>query len=838
MQINDSPSRGAGQVRVNPLDLPISFTRFPDLGSKTKKEVKVSLRALAPLIEAKTAESKDRLRLFSGLTFGCQKTLKGSLRSTDNALSVFAVFGDYDAGLVSPEDAVQLLQAAGLAALVYTTPSNMQGGKGHRWRVVLALGRARPTDEYYTLVARVNGALGGILADESFKLSQSFYMGGVVGNKARTILVDGRFLDEATELDDTSVGAACPPSAIIKDAPQEAVDQSGLPRAVAKACNMIFWAKKKIVEAAQNNQSRTHAIYGQAFHLGGYVACNTISEEDARTALIEAAEEVGYLADYSATELDRHISKGLNAGIARPIPWSDPADTLELDDTDVCDVTRSEEMPVDTLSSMGGTGLSAKREAADRHAIFGDIWNGARHADRVRGRNLYVSASGQWLTWTGQRWAAMTAENVVAGLKETSAAIFSKLSEEFRKDPSPDKQAAVNKAAKLHGNAQALARMEQMARSEPGMSVASAAEFDRNPWELACHNGIVDLRTGILRAARPEDRVSKLAGCAFDLDAECPMFERFLERVLPDPQLRAFFHRVVGYTLTGSIDEEVFFLAFGKGQNGKSIFANLLSAVMGEYSSTFGAALVTLRKHDNESDRQVSQLPGVRLALVNETAQGEVWNNARMKELASRERISARLLHKEIFHFLPTHKLWIRTNHLPGSLDSGDGFWRRCIPIPFTVTIPDNEKIPDLDRKITAAELPGVMAWAVRGASEWSKQGLAVPRSVKGIIAEYREDTDILGMWMDERTIPNPDGKVAVGEAFSDYADYCKASGLSAGSKPTFSRAMTDKGIARAPGKTPRRFVGFDLRSHLYSWGPDDENMEDANSDPESIALV
>lgn len=567
------------------------------------------------------------------------------------------------------------------------------------------------------------------------------------------------------------------------------------------------------------------------------MACNTISEEDARAALIEAAEEVGYLADYSTSELDRHISKGLNAGIARPVPWSDPADTLDLEDTKVCDVTDLEEVPIATLLGKGGTGLSAERKAADSQAIFGDVWNGARHADRVRGQNLYVSASGQWLTWTGERWAAMTAEDVVAGLKETSAAIFSKLSEEFRKDPSSEKQAAVSKAAKLHGNAQALARMEMMARSEPGMSVASAAEFDRNHWELACRNGIVDLRSGKLRAARPEDRVSKLAGCNFDPDAECPMFDRFLERVLPDPKLRAFFHRVVGYTLTGSIDEEVFFLAFGKGQNGKSIFANILSAVMGEYSGTFGASLVTLRKHDNESDRQVSQLPGVRLALVNETAQGEVWNNARMKELASRERISARLLHKEIFHFLPTHKLWIRTNHLPGSLDSGDGFWRRCIPIPFTVKIPDDEKIPDLDRKIISAELTGVMAWAVRGASEWSKQGLAVPRSVKAIISEYREDTDILGMWMDERTVPNPDGRVAIGEAFVDYAEYCKASGLSAGSKPTFSRAMTDKGIERAPGKTPRRFVGFDLRA-CYSSGVVDENTEDADFDPESIALI
>jgi len=387
----------------------------------------------------------------------------------------------------------------------------------------------------------------------------------------------------------------------------------------------------------------------------------------------------------------------------------------------------------------------------------------------------------------------MTPEQVVADAKETSAAIFAATAEAFRKDNSQENQMMMGKAAKLHGNADALARMEKMTRSEPGMHVASPAEFDADPFSLTCTNGIVDLRTGCLRPARPEDRVSKLAGCAFDPDANCPLFDSFLETIILDPDIRAFMQRAVGYTLTGRVDEEKFFLAYGTGANGKSVFANVIAAVMGEYTVALGAALVTLRKHENEAERQMAQLPGSRFVLVNETAQGEVFDSARVKAIASREKLAARFLKQEVFNFMPTHKLWIRTNHLPGSLDAGDGFWRRCTPIPFNVKIPDEMKIGDLDRKIIAAELPGVLAWAVRGAVEWARGGLRVPQAIKSIVADYREETDVLGEWLDERTERDPEASVTVQAAFDDYADYCRAGGMASGSKLSFGRAMTDR---------------------------------------------
>jgi P4 family phage/plasmid primase-like protien len=476
----------------------------------------------------------------------------------------------------------------------------------------------------------------------------------------------------------------------------------------------------------------------------------------------------------------------------------------------------------DDLPTAAEAERSAERIAADQWSAFGDVANGARHADRLHGKRLYVSATSQWLKFTNQRWAAQTAEDTAADAKDTSAALLAEAAHAVKADPSERNRALLGMAGKLHGSAAALGRMVEMARSEPGMSVASPDFFDRDPYTLTLANGLLDLRKGTLRPAQAEDRVSRLAGTAFDPDAGAPKFERFLSAVLPDSEVRAFVQVAVGYTLSGSVDEEVFFVAHGTGANGKSVFANVLAALLGEYAGSFGAALVTRNKNENEAARMMARLPGLRLALVNETQVGDLWDAGRLKTLASREKMDARELYKEAFDFMPTAKLWIRTNHLPGSLDAGDGFWRRCVPIPFTVQIPAGERVADLDRRIIAEELPGVLNWALAGAMAWARGGLQVPKSIRAEIDSYREETDLLGMWISERTEQVPGALLKVAEAFRDYEDFCKGLGSHSGTAMTFSRAMSARGTKRAADTSVRRFIGLRLRAQVSTAFNDD----------------
>ncbi|MFT4913332.1 MAG: hypothetical protein ACI9YM_001929 [Brevundimonas sp.] len=182
---------------VSPLDQPLTWTRFTGAGSRTADRRTASLRDLAGLIKSTTAAEKSRLPWLKLASFGDVATDKGALRHDANLIAVHGIEGDYDAGQVSVGDAVARLNAAGLAALVYTTPSHTADVP--RWRVLCPTSADIAPGDREALCERLNGALGGILAPESFTRSQAYYFGGV-GTLPEIRLVDGRTIDLATEL--------------------------------------------------------------------------------------------------------------------------------------------------------------------------------------------------------------------------------------------------------------------------------------------------------------------------------------------------------------------------------------------------------------------------------------------------------------------------------------------------------------------------------------------------------------------------------------------------------------------------------------------------------------
>ena len=203
----------------------------------------------------------------------------------------------------------------------------------------------------------------------------------------------------------------------------------------------------------------------------------------------------------------------------------------------------------------------------------------------------------------------------------------------------------------------AFSRYLRQQKVSPAWFCMAHGEFDLNPMFFGVENGMLDLRSGDLLDPSPDQMISKIGRVFFDKSATAPQFQQFLQQFMPDAEMCGFLQRAVGYTMTGSVDEEVIFFMYGVGANGKSLFGNIIHALLGEYSVSLGAALITKNKHENEAERLKARLPGARLAQINEVAQGDIWDDQRMKELASREPISARYLHKEAFQFNPTHKI-------------------------------------------------------------------------------------------------------------------------------------------------------------------------------------
>jgi hypothetical protein len=175
-------------------------TRFPDRFGKTLSHTQMSLTELHDLVLAETARSKDQLPLLKLAKFGDVRSDNGSLRHNDNANEISGVELDYDGEVVAFEEAVATAERYHLQALLYTSPSHTPGKP--RWRIVLPTSCNQPPHERAKLVARVNGAFGGIFSDESFVLSQAYYYGSVNSNPDhRAVVVEGDAIDLRNNLD-------------------------------------------------------------------------------------------------------------------------------------------------------------------------------------------------------------------------------------------------------------------------------------------------------------------------------------------------------------------------------------------------------------------------------------------------------------------------------------------------------------------------------------------------------------------------------------------------------------------------------------------------------------
>ena len=277
-----------------------------------------------------------------------------------------------------------------------------------------------------------------------------------------------------------------------------------------------------------------------------------------------------------------------------------------------------------------------------------------------------------------------------------------------------------------------LHAMVDMATSEPGMT-ARLVEFDQNPNQLGVANGVLDIESCNLVPVCPELRVSKRCAVAFNPTAKCPRFEKFLAEVAPAPELRRFLRRLIGYCLTGNVNEHIFPFLYGHGANGKSVFVELFAWMLGDYSRKLATDMLM---HHNRNPQgpspDIVSLKGTRFAYANETEEGRRLAEARIKELTGGDTLIGRVPYgKAAITFRPTHKLFMVGNHKPDITDMSAGMWRRVALVPFDQTIPEGDRDPKLLQKLQQ-EGSGILNWALVGLQDYLRiGGLHLPTSVR-----------------------------------------------------------------------------------------------------------
>ncbi len=190
---------------LSPLDTPIMFTFFSDYSAQTKNQEAYTLRGIAPRIRAITASDKSKLPWLKAATFGDLRTDKNSLRNDANVLAVTGLEADYDGNKVPLDEAIEILEKQGIAALLYTSPSHSEDMP--RWRVICPFSEPLAPHRREKMLGRLNGLFRGIFSGESFTLSQAYYYGSVKHNPSHRVeLVDGTAIDLHDELDEIWLG--------------------------------------------------------------------------------------------------------------------------------------------------------------------------------------------------------------------------------------------------------------------------------------------------------------------------------------------------------------------------------------------------------------------------------------------------------------------------------------------------------------------------------------------------------------------------------------------------------------------------------------------------------
>jgi putative DNA primase/helicase len=431
-----------------------------------------------------------------------------------------------------------------------------------------------------------------------------------------------------------------------------------------------------------------------------------------------------------------------------------------------------------------------------------DIVNGKRLAER-HGQDLRFTPERGWFVWDGRRWAVdEKGIQVQTRAKDTALALFDEIKDAL------DQQSAYRHARKSQSK-NAIEAMIWMARSESGIPIR-LTEFDSDGWVLNVANGTLDLRTGELRPHTREDLISNIVEVAFDPSADCKLWGGFLRRVIDNNDtLYAYLRRFVGYLLVGDTSDHSLHFLYGLGDNGKSVFSEVLMSLLGDYAMAASADMIMLRRHGGIPN-DVARLRGIRAALMNETTQGARFDESKLKDLTGGDTLTARFLHQEFFDFRPTHRIVIRGNHKPTINGTDEGIWRRLRLVPFTVAIPPDEQDRDLLRKLEC-ELPGILNWALQGCREWQTDGLKPPPIIAEAVRQYREESDTLGRFVAECCEVRPLVQVKSSALFHRYQQFCEQGGERWIPAKDFPAELQRRGFEWKRTKAGGMFTGLEL---------------------------
>lgn len=438
----------------------------------------------------------------------------------------------------------------------------------------------------------------------------------------------------------------------------------------------------------------------------------------------------------------------------------------------------------------------------DKGLHLTDMGNAQRFVMQQGDNIRYCYERNKWLIWNGKNWQWDNGYKITELAKQTVLTIYNEVSQELNFE----RRKSISKHAINSESDSKIQAMINLAQSEPGIPI-KVTDLDANPYLFNVQNGTIDLHTGQLHPHRKEDLQSIIVPIDYQPDAPCPIWKKFLIRVTADkPELTAYLQRAVGVSLTGDVKCQVLFFVYGLGNNGKSTFIIIIRKLTSEYGERVNTDLFMLKEKNISGPKEgLANLRGKRFVCASELEDGRRLAVGLIKDMTGGETIKADRKYEHEIEYQPTHKLWLVGNHKPQITDTTLSIWRRVKLIPFTVTIPHKEIDPDLSIKLEK-ELPGILAWAVKGCLDWQKNGLNEPDIVIDATSAYRHESDILGDFIEDCCILEPLANIAKSELKELYQTWCQVNSSEPVTQKTFKNRLVERGITDYKGTGGQRF--------------------------------
>ncbi|WP_354136539.1 phage/plasmid primase, P4 family [Bradyrhizobium sp. LB11.1] len=718
----------------------ICFTYFERNNNPQGTRLQNDWPALCAWIEQSvpTAATKDELPLIKLATFA------NNYRSNANIEAIYGIECDYDAEVMQPQEAVSRLTAANIIAFIYTTPSHTP--EKPRWRVIAPTSQPRSVLERHNLVGRINGILGGVLANESFTDSQSYYVGRLIsGHPVQCFRVNGTCYIDTVE------------SVIIALAK---ANGSGGRKPLGTDCAPDFEQATIALNSLDVNCNRNewrdisfafrHAVTGLVHDKAarlvwdiwntGFRGPNEPDKNDKQWRSADNGTNFGwsYLRQHAikSGKLTDDQRARLALGSHQQPQAPQPMPVLPS--------KQIEENAFATLILMG--------THADMATAF---------AMKHTGQLLYNASRRHWLYWDGKRWADLQQEAMLGIVRQFCTSLS---------NPDIKRPRALNF---WQGVLTTLTTLPEFLRDQK--------LFDADNYLLNTPTGTIDLRTGAVNPHNPTDHITNITNAA-----PTPVSDRwktFVSQIARNDQETAkTLQLMLGAALSGAIEEHWIGFLWGNGRNGKSALIEAIAYALGDYAKQVPSEVFASNRHE-QHPTGLTTLMGGRFTFANEVKEGTYFDTSVLKTVSGDQTIEARYMQGNFFSFKRTFKLFLIGNDLPQIRTQDIAIRSRLKIVPFRANFAGRED-RELPMKLRA-DAGAVLQWLLDGHRAWIEAGkrLIVSGEIERATTAYFNSQSTPEMWLSERAeIIRPDVRdnnklPTAGTLYNDYVTWKRERG-------------------------------------------------------------